>query len=248
MTATFEDTIKRYFDGENILSRERLIMAITEDFPQWSISTINVYLSKLKKSGVLKSPARGFYTLSGKEDFSPAIDPELKKLANKISKALPYVTLCAWDTRWLNTFMRYQPFRYYTVIEVERDAMQQVFQQINEISEDGYMDPNTLVFDLYVSNADHAIIIRPLVTEAPTENEKGITVPSLEKLLVDMLADKDLFAAQQGELHEIFADANTRYNLNYLKMKRYAVRRNREKELKETMNTISAENEIFAKT
>lgn len=171
----------------------------------------------------------------------------MKKLANKIRRELPYVTLCVWNTKWLNTFMRHQPFKHFTVVEVERDAMEQVFRIINEMSDEGYMDPNTLVFDLYVSDAEKPIIIRPLVSEAPMEPKGKYAVPMLEKLLVDMLADPVLFAAQQGELRDIFANALSRYNVNYLKMKRYAVRRNRERELQEIMSITSAENPISAK-
>ena len=51
-----------------------------------------------------------------------------------------------------------------------------------------------------------------------------------------MLIDKELFAAQQGELGFIFKSAFDKYDINEAKMKRYAARRNRETELERIMN------------
>lgn len=45
-----------------------------------------------------------------------------------------------------------------------------------------------------------------------------------------MIIDKDLFATQQGELDFIFNTTFKKYPVNIAKMKRYAMRRNREQE------------------
>ena len=65
-------------------------------------------------------------------------------------------------------------------------------------------------------------------------------MPTLEKILVDIIADEELFAAQQGELEFIFKSAFDKYNINESKMKRYASRRNRKTEIKNQTNIISA--------
>jgi 3-deoxy-D-manno-octulosonic acid (KDO) 8-phosphate synthase len=65
-------------------------------------------------------------------------------------------------------------------------------------------------------------------------------VPTLEKILVDIIADDALFSAQQGELEFIFKSAFDKYNINKSKMKRYASRRNREAEIKNQTHTITA--------
>ncbi|SCY96188.1 DUF6577 family protein [Flavobacterium caeni] len=240
MDKTLENTVDTYFGRKKSLSRNELIHAILKDYPSLTLNTINVYLSKLKKQGILINPSRGIYSISKKADFHPEIAPPLKKVYNKIHQALPYVSCCIWDSRWLNSFMRHQTFKQYIVIEVEKVAMSQVFNIINEFSDHGYMDPNTLIFDLYITNSDEAIIIRPLVSEAPLATEKKVAIPTLEKLLIDMLADKDLFAAQQGELDFIFKTAFEKFQINTSKMNRYALRRNRLTELNNMLNIISA--------
>ena len=54
MTKTIENTIQSYFKSINQISREKLGNLIKEDFPELSEGTITVYLSKLKKAGIIK--------------------------------------------------------------------------------------------------------------------------------------------------------------------------------------------------
>ena len=87
---------------------------------------------------------------------------------------------------------------------------------------------------------DDAIIVKNLNSESPTVKESKIVVPMLEKMLVDMLIDENLFSAQQGELDYIFKSAYKKFTINESKMKRYASRRNREVELEKKINTTLA--------
>lgn len=240
MNNTLENKLGSYFEKSRILSRLELILAIQKDNPSWTQSTITVYMSKLKKAGKLGSPSRGIYTLSLKKTFHPEITPALKKLYNKVHKEYPYINCCVWDSKWLNSLMRHQPFKQYIIIEVEKDTVSQVFNSISDTSKNVYMNPDSYLFDYYISSVDEATIVKPLISEAPVENEKKVVIPTLEKLLVDMLIDKDLFAAQQGELEDIFLNAIEKYTINIARMKRYALRRNRENEVTEILNLISA--------
>lgn len=51
-----------------------------------------------------------------------------------------------------------------------------------------------------------------------------------------MLIDTTLFSAQQNEKKFIMRSVMDKYTLNELKMRRYAVRRNREREIDELIN------------
>ncbi|WP_284653510.1 DUF6577 family protein [Flavobacterium terrisoli] len=240
MDKTLENKLVNYFEQKDSLSRMDLIEAIHEDYPSWTQSTITVYMSKLTKAGKLRRPYRGMYTLSLKKVFHPEITPSLKKMYNKVHREYPFVNCCVWDSRWLNSFMRHQPFKQYIIIEVEKDVLSQAFNSINESNKNVFLNPDSNIFDYYISNVNEAIIIKPLVSEAPVNNEGNIVIPSLEKLLVDMLTDKDLFAAQQGEIEDIFLNAFEKYAINESRMKRYAIRRNRENEVIDLLNLISA--------
>ncbi|UPZ17919.1 DUF6577 family protein [Flavobacterium humidisoli] len=240
MNTELEYKLGKYFENKPTITRVELICAIKKDYPSWTQSTITVYISKLKKTGKLRSPSRGLYTLKIKKGFHPEITLKLKKLYNRVHREYPYINYCVWDTSWLNSLMRHQPFRQYLIIEVEKDAISQTFNTISEAFKNVYVNPDTNIFNYYIYNSEDVIIIKPLISEAPVEYQKKIVISSLEKLLVDMIIDKDIFAAQQGELEDIFFNALEKYTVNILKMKRYALRRNRAKEITKILNLISA--------
>ncbi|HRG19109.1 MAG TPA: hypothetical protein PLP39_08460 [Flavobacterium lutivivi] len=241
MTKTIENTIQSYFKSINQISRVKLGNLIKEDFPELSEGTITVYLSKLKKAGIINNPERGMYSITDKQIFNPEINQNLKKIYNKIHKEFPFIDMCVWNTKWLNDLMRHQPFKNYTIIEVEKEAEEQIFNAISEWNKNVYFNPNEEILERYISsNSEEVTIVKNLVTEAPTTKNNKIRIPTLEKLLVDIIIDKELFAAQQGEIEFIYQSAFKKYAINTAKMKRYAIRRNRETELEKIINKIWA--------
>lgn len=238
MAKTIENTIESYFKSNTQLSRKELGSLINSDFPELSEGTITVYLSKLKKAGKINNPARGIYSITDKQIFNPEINQNLKKLYNKIHKEFPFIEICVWNTKWLSDLMRHQPFKNYTIIEVDKEASEQVFNTVNEFIKNVYINPDEEIFERYISpNTEEVTIIKNLVTESPTVKSNKIGFPALEKLLVDIIIDKELFAAQQGELDFIYKSAFNKYAVNTAKMKRYAIRRNKEHELERMINT-----------
>lgn len=239
MAKTIENTIPSYFKSINQISREKLGNLIKEDFPELSEGTITVYLSKLKKAGIINNPERGVYSITDKQIFNPEINQNLKKVYNKIHKEFPFIDVCVWNTKWLNDLMRHQPFKNYTIIEVEKEAEEQIFNAISEGNKNVYFNPNEEILERYISsNSEEITIIKSLVTEAPTSKNNKIKIPTLEKVLVDIIIDKELFATQQGELDFIYQSAFKKYAINTAKMKRYAIRRNKESELEKIISTI----------
>ena len=228
--------IDNYFIGNLRLSKHSLVDLIKNDFPNWADNTINMYLSKLKKEGIINTPSRGIYELATFNYFQPKISSDLIKIFNKIKKEFPYITFCIWESSWLNDFMRHQPFKNNIIIEVEKDACEAVFRFLSETKNNVFLNPDEEIFDRYIHNQDEVILLKNLVSEAPLTEVQNITIPTLEKLLVDMLIDTNLFSAQQNEKEFIMKTATNKFSLNILKMRRYAIRRNREKEIDYLIN------------
>lgn len=237
MATTIENVIENYFTSGTQLSRKELGDLIVKDFPELSEGTITVYLSKLKKAGKINNPARGLYSITEKQLFNPEINQNLKKIYNRIHKEFPFIEICVWNTKWLSDLMRHQPFKNFTIIEVDKEAEEQVFNMLSESTKNVYFNPNEEILERYVSsNTEEVTIIKNLVTESPTVKNIKIVIPTLEKLLVDIIIDKELFAAQQGELDFIYKTAFNKYDVNKAKMKRYSIRRNKEQELEQMIN------------
>ena len=241
MVKTLENTIQNYFETDSQLSREELLVSIRNDFPDLTENTITVYLSKFKKAGIINNPSRGIYSITNKQPFNPEINQNLKRMYNKIHKEFPFMKFCIWNTKWINDLMRHQPFKNYILIEIDKEAAEQVFNSLSENTKNIYLNPDEAIFERYIStNTEEVTIIKNLVTESPTTQINKIEIPSLEKLLVDMSIDKDLFAAQQGELDFIYNTAFKKHAVNTAKMKRYAMRRNREQEIENRINLVLA--------
>ena len=236
MDKTIENQIKNYFESNKTLSKEELMGLLRKDFSSWSDNTLNAYLYNLKKEGVINNLSRGIYTKGKIETFNPKINPKLKKIAARIHKTYPFINYCVWDSSWLNDLMRHQPFKHFAIVEVEKMAAEQVFNDLNNNFTNVYINPDNTFFDRYISVLDNVVIVKNLNSEAPTLKLNELTIPTLEKILVDILIDDNLFAAQQGELDFIFKSAFDKYAINESKMKRYAARRNRETQLENIMN------------
>jgi hypothetical protein len=237
------ELIPDYFESRPTLSKEELADAIREDFPNWSDATINVRISELKKKDIVQNPSRGLYTIRQKASYVPEISSKLKRLYNSLNKDLPYATFCVWDSKWLNEFMRHQPFHYYTVTEVEKEVMESAFHALSGSYTGVFLDPDKEVFERYISKTENPVIIKQMVSESPTCTIKLVEVPKIEKLLVDMLIDTDLYGAQQNEIDFIYKSVLDKYCVNQVMMKRYAHRRNRENELTEILGKTLANNE-----
>lgn len=236
MTEALEEHISHYFKENGRLSKQKLVGSIKKDFPNWSDNTINMYLSKLKKEGVINAPSRGIYERDSNSPFQPNISTALKRISNKVKREFPYITSCIWDTVWLNDFMLHQPFKHYIVLEVEKDASESVFTFLIETTKNVFFNPDEELFDRYIHNQDDVLIVKNMVTESPLMEKDNIVVPALEKLLVDMLIDTALFSAQQSEKEFIMRNVMEKYTLNELKMFRYALRRNRKDEIDGLIN------------
>lgn len=236
MDKTIENQIKRYFENNNMLSKEDLMELLKNDFPNWSDNTINAYLYILKKRGVIDNISRGIYTLGKTELFNPQINNQLKKIASKIHRGFPFVNYCVWNSSWLNDLMRHQPFKNFTVVEIEKVAIEQVFNDLNSYFQNIFINPDEIFFERYISALDDVIIVKNLHSEAPILKRNDLTIPTLEKILVDIVIDDTLFAAQQGELNFVYKTAFNKYDINESKMKRYAARRNRETEIEKLIN------------
>jgi hypothetical protein len=133
-----------------------------------------------------------------------------------------------WNTKLINEFMLHQPGRFYTILEVDKDAMESVFYDLKDQGRDVFLNPSEEVLSKYVVSKKEPIIITSLITEAPLEEIDGVKTTSLEKVLVDICSNETLFSAQQGaELTRIYETAFEKYTISETKLLRYARRRNK---------------------
>lgn len=194
----------------------------------------------LVHSGTLTRIGRGKYILGQGNIFVPEISKKIKSLNNKIKTNFPFLDVCIWNTSVFNEFMLHQPGKFFTLIEVNKEATESIFFFLKENKYNVFLEPDQDMLYRYASDEKETWIIKSLVTEAPTLNISDVTTASIEKILVDLFCDPVTFNTQQGsEMDRIFEEAFEKYTINENTILRYASRRRKKKDLDKYLNTVS---------
>jgi hypothetical protein len=185
--------------------------------------------------GILERTGQGLYRLhSGDESVKPHYRPvtsiRLVECAELIHKDLPFLDICVWETRQFHEFMLHQPIRSILFIESSRDSMTSLFDLLLSKGFRAFLNPDVESMDRYVWSGDAELVVRPFLTDAPSNRfrEESIPrchVPKLEKLLVDLILDSTLYPFQGAEQDRILVEATNRFMVSSTTLRRYAARR-----------------------
>ena len=85
-----------------------------------------------------------------------------------------------------------------------------------------------------------ALIVKPLISESPLIDIRGIHTPRLEKFLVDILCDDDMDYLHGSEWYYIFDHVMNTYSVNRSAVLRYASRRNAKEKIEKALENLNA--------
>lgn len=205
-----------------------------------SAGTVHVLLNRLVENGKLAKVGRGSFTLSKNVKtpyvYTPSEDEY--ELSADLKRKFPFVTSCVWKANAITPFMQHIPSMSFILVDVERMAMDAVFQHL----QGSYPERMILLYpsqsdcDRYL-NMDNIIVVRPLIAEAPLSSYQGINTPTIEKILVDIVSDKEFDYAGGAELFHIYNNAFESVDVNLKKLLRYASRRNRKERIEQILRS-----------
>ena len=191
---------------------------------------------ELKYKRVLQEIKKGWYTLKVKPNYTPVPDKRHIIIDNIIRENYRKVQFTIWNTDWLNEFSVHQFSRDNLIIEIEKDLQESLRDSLEER---GFID---LSWSLgrgtkQISGIKNPVFILPLLSRAPLQelpiDNQKYSVPTIEKILVDVYDDTSLFYYLQGaELRSVFEHALSRYAINFTTLFGYAKRRNKDSVLK----------------
>lgn len=239
MSKIIEKKLIEEFKNRKAFSRKELLAFYRHFEPELKEGTFGWRISDLKKKNVIKPIRRGYYIISNKSTYEPDISAEILKLAKVLSGRFEGVKHCIWDTNWINEFARHQATKRLIIIETEKDLVESLYYELKDaLRFDFYLNPDKKIIDYYVSESQNPVIIKKLITRSPitnrTEKRTKFYTPMLEKILVDLYAESNLFYFYQGaELMHIYENALKNYTINYTKLFAYAKRREKEQDLKQ---------------
>lgn len=232
--------MRDHFRNQQKFSTSELTGFYLSKEPEVKKATINWRIYKLVQKGVLTRIGRGKFTIGAGITYYPALTNKQVSLFKKLKAEFPFISICIWSTSVINEFMLHQPGKFYQLVEVEKDGMESLFYYLKDKNISVYIDPSPELIIRYLIDDKEPWIVKPLVSEAPTQDLNGISTITIEKMLVDIFCDPIIFSAQQGsEMDQIFKEAFEKYTINENKMLRYASRRRKKPELDSYLNEIS---------
>ena len=151
-------------------------------------------------------------------------------------KEFPLIEYRLWELSWLNEFVNHQLGCNYIFLEVENDGCDFVFEKIiTEFEGKVLLKPDQSQIIRYGSN--DSIIIERLVSESPKGKKESYNL-AIEKLIVDLFANKRLKEMiSPGDYPAALENIFSMYEVDQVKMFRYARRRNKETDLREFLQS-----------
>lgn len=225
-----------------IFTRKDLLNAVRSGMKNISEGSLVVLLNRMLAENKIIRVSYGKYKLNEDLKYEFLYEPSefMLSLNRHIKEKFPFIDYCIWQPSIFASMMLHVPAVRTTLVDVEREAMESVFMSLQNIESaiPIFLNPNQEDVDRYITNRD-MIIVRPLVKEAPIDIIDGCPVPTLEKMLVDVISDKELQHLQGNELYIIYSNAFSDYEIKMPRLLRYAARRNRKQKVEQIINTIN---------
>ena len=227
---------------DGIFTRKDLLNVVRSGMKNISEGSLVVLLNRMIAENKIIRVSYGKYKLNEdlKHEFLYEPNEFMLSLNKHIKEKFPFIDYCIWQPSVFASMMLHVPAVRTTLVDVEREAMESVFMSLQNVESEIpiFLNPSQEDVDRYITDRD-LIIVRPLVKEAPLDVINGCPVPTLEKMLVDAISDKELQHLQGNELYTIYSNAFSDYAIKKTRLLRYAARRNRKQKVEQIINTIN---------
>ena len=183
------------------------------------------YLFKLVDDKLLVRTGRGRYTKIIKQQFSIEPAKEVMETYSKLHTNFPFAKFCLYQGEILAPLQHHLFSNRIIYVETEKDSAETVFNFLKSEGREVYLRPDKDMIYHYVDMDSRAFFVKNLVSEAPLQTVFDVPMPTLEKLLVDIMRDSDFFYLQGTESENIIENAVNLYAINKSRLSRYADRR-----------------------
>lgn len=194
--------------------------------PDVSLHSIVNILNRMVRQGKIQRLQRGVYAKAKLNVWHVVFGEQEKAVYELVHTQFPLLKLCVYNGETLSPLQHHLAYNQATYVEVDREGVEPVFHRLQDAGYEVYRTPDAQMMYYYADIKKKIVIVKPLVTQAPLMKQNGYNVPMLEKILVDIHADKDFFYMQGIEASYMTENARSLFMLNEEKLQRYAKRRN----------------------
>jgi len=236
------ESFKRKIGDSSNFSTQQLSTFLKSQLPDLQESTIGWRINQLKNEGFIFQIGRGIYSFEGKPEYEPTLSLKGKRLYNRVAKLVPDMKLVMWELEMLDELLAHSEKRCFYFISTKKENLETLFDKMLGFSKKVFLNPDNSLFNRYILPLEEAIILRPLVSEAPVMEVNGVHTPTLEGLLVDVSVKDRLILENTGNsIEDLFQQAIEKYNINQSKLLRYAARRDKRTELEKHLKNLTTQ-------
>jgi len=220
-----KEAILKNFSNE-YCSIDEIVAFIESRGESTSRKTVIWNVNDLVRQGKAIRVGRGVYGFISKKRFTPVISEETKRVCSLLQKHFKYLVMTVSDSGVLSQFMSLQPFSTVVVIETRKSAASSVLSELRRGGVDAYAKRDYAKLERYVVSSQPFLVRSELAANPSLTQEGNYRSSNLEKMLVDLVCDDDVYGQYQGEeLINIYKNATSRYSVNYSQMLKYAAAR-----------------------
>jgi|LGOV01.1.fsa_nt_gb hypothetical protein len=209
-----------------VFNRKKIKDIIIESDPKLNSNSMDYYIHRLLKKGVIVRIQRNLYTtrINDKATYSYQTQELSSKIKKSIIRKFPYIKFVVWDLVILNEFFNHQITSNIVFVETENIVTSFLFEYLTDkFGMKVLLKPSKDTLFNYLK--ENSIVIINLLTEAPINKSDNHIV--LEKLIVDLFSNKLLKSlVSSGDYHEALVNMFNYYYIDESKLFRYARRRN----------------------
>lgn len=229
--------ILEYAKGHSPFTSSELAAATPETMLQ-SRATLEWYLSQLTKKGKLVRIGKGRYSSNALSPFVPNESETDKDLSVILQQWYPEATFCVYKGTIFAPLQHHLAYNAITYIETKRELTEILFHRFQDEGRRVFHRPDKKVFYDYIDISQPGLIIKPMVSGSPLQVINGVTMPMLEKILVDIRCDSDFDYMGGGEAFRMLENAASLFTFNTTKLLRYAGRRHCREEFENDLNRL----------
>ena len=213
--------------------------AITASFVFWADNPAPPVLTYAVPAATFILPTSSPSAKVTKPIFSPQPADDIIEVFNLLQSNFPFAKFCIYQGEIISPLQHHLSSNRIIYVETERDSAETIFDFLKGEGRPVFLRPGKDIVYRYVDMDSRTIFVKNLVSEAPLQEVSGIPMPTLEKLMVDILRDSDFFYLQGSESEHIIENAFRMYSVNRSRLFRYSNRRKVKDELLSILNNLN---------
>ena len=189
--------------------------------------TVFSRIRALERKGLIYESGRGRYSLGAKPVYKAKVSPRMLELNKLLVGEFVGASLCISTLDESNIIVetdRKETLRMLVFLRTRYPAVYSLREAV-----------------LHKESLKDAIVVKALVSDAPLVVSDGMSASSLEKILVDIVADKEFFRMSDDALKKEYQRALEVYPINKNRLLRYAGRRGVTDKVKEHLAGVDLE-------